>query len=248
MDRKQFTFYESFFSAIGRIKKKADRCDAYDALCAYALYGTPPDLDGLPDTAAIAFELIKPNLDSSRKKATSGKKGGSAKQGASKPEADQKQTVSKLEANRKGWEPSREKEKEKEGEIEKENECYPPTPLPPPTQADPVSLVLADYLGRINPMASPSSLDELKGYAEQMGAAVCKRAFDIALDNKKTTWPYIRAILRDKQSRGVRCLADWDAEEAKREGNHGKPERDPVQDGEPKRSWNIRYDVDGADV
>ena len=43
------------------------------------------------------------------------------------------------------------------------------------------------------------------------------RAFDIALDSKKTTWPYIRAILQDKQMRGVRCLADWDALEKKRE-------------------------------
>ena len=105
-------------------------------------------------------------------------------------------------------------EKEIEGEIE--NECYSPTPLSPAEKADPVSAVLADYLDRINPTASPASLDELKGYAEQMGEAVCKRAFDIALDSKKTTWSYIRAILRDKLSSGVRCLADWDALEEKR--------------------------------
>ena len=42
-------------------------------------------------------------------------------------------------------------------------------------------------------------------------------AFDIALDSKAATWPYIRKILQDKQSRGVRCLADWDALEKKRE-------------------------------
>ena len=54
-------------------------------------------------------------------------------------------------------------------------------------------------------------LDELRGYAESMGPDVCRRAIDIALDSKKATWPYIRAILRDKQARGVRCLADWDA-------------------------------------
>ena len=48
------------------------------------------------------------------------------------------------------------------------------------------------------------------------GAMACKRAFDIALDSKKTTWSYIRAILRDKLSSGVRCLAHWDALEEKR--------------------------------
>lgn len=78
-------------------------------------------------------------------------------------------------------------------------------------RADTATSVLADYLNRINPSASPMSLDELRGFAEVMGPDVCRRAFDIALDSKKTSWPYIRAILQDKQRRGVRCLADWDA-------------------------------------
>ena len=114
MDRTQFTFYESFFKAISRIKKDADRCKAYDAICSYALYGEAPDIERLPDSAAIAFELSKPNLDASRRKAQSGKKGGESKQTESKPQAKSKQTASK---------------KEKEKENQKENECY--NPLPP---------------------------------------------------------------------------------------------------------------------
>ena len=81
-----------------------------------------------------------------------------------------------------------------------------------------VDAVQADYLNRINPSASPASLDELAGFVEAVGPEVCKRAFDVALDSKKTTWPYIRAILQDKQRRGVKCLADWDALEKKRDG------------------------------
>ena len=88
-------------------------------------------------------------------------------------------------------------------------------PVPNPD----VAAVISDYLNRINPSASPFSLEELSGYAEEMGKDVCIRAFDIALDSKKTTWSYIRAILRDKQARGVKCLADWDALEADREKN-----------------------------
>lgn len=114
MERTQFTFYESFFKAISRIKKDADRCKAYDAICSYALYGEEPDMDYLPDAAAIAFELSKPNLDASRRKAQSGKRGGEHKQTESKTEANSKQTASK---------------KEKEKENKKENECY--TPIPP---------------------------------------------------------------------------------------------------------------------
>ena len=97
MERSQFTFYESFFKALGRIKSKAARADAYDAICRYALYGEEPDLDGMPDSAAIAFELIRPNLDSSRRKSESGKTGGSRKQTESKQEANGKQTESKKE-------------------------------------------------------------------------------------------------------------------------------------------------------
>lgn len=91
-ERKQFTFYAGFAKSISRIKKAADRAAAYDAIVEYALYGIEPNLEALPDAAAIVFELSKPVLDSSRRKAESGKKGGSA-------EANTKQSESKQEAN-----------------------------------------------------------------------------------------------------------------------------------------------------
>ena len=98
MDREQFTFYASFFRAVSRIRNKAARCDAYDAICAYALTGILPDLDKLPDSAAIAFELSKPNLDGSRRKSEAGKSGGRPKQTESKPKANEKKIESKTEA------------------------------------------------------------------------------------------------------------------------------------------------------
>lgn len=132
--RLQFTFYASFAKAAERIRKKADRCDFYDILKNYALYGETPNLEECADPVAIAFELIRPTLDSSRKKAKSGKDGGKRKQAESKTEANEKQTESNQEANSKRGENAREKEKEdekeEEKEDEKENECYPPTPLP----------------------------------------------------------------------------------------------------------------------
>ena len=126
-ERTQFTFYASFFDAVSRIKKKADRADAYDAICAYALREEDPDFSKMSDAAQIAFLLIKPNLDSSRRKAKSGKNGGSTKQMASKAEANSEQSGSKAEANDKQEQPASEIENEKE--REKENECYPPNPL-----------------------------------------------------------------------------------------------------------------------
>lgn len=121
-ERKQFTFYLSIFKAIRKIKKKTDRADAYDAICAYALFGEEPELEAMTDSVSIAFELIRPVLDASRRKSKSGKQGGiKPKQNESKPEANAKQTESKPdESASKG-----EKEKEKEVEIEKEieHEC-----------------------------------------------------------------------------------------------------------------------------
>ncbi len=116
MSRSQFTFYESFFKAVSRIKKAQDRAAAYDMICAYALYQTEPDLDKAPDSVAIAFDLLRPVLDKAKEKAESGKNGGS------KQKANGKQTGSKPEANQKlGNIPSK-KEKEGEKEIEKEVE------------------------------------------------------------------------------------------------------------------------------
>ena len=109
-NRKQFTMYESIYKSLQRIRNKKDRSDAYDAICAYALYNTEPDLDSASDAVAIAFELTRPVLDSARKKAENGKQGGS------KQKAKGKQTVSEKE---------NEKEKEKEVEIEKEKESLP---------------------------------------------------------------------------------------------------------------------------
>ena len=113
MERNHITFFRSYFSAIRRIRNKNARCDAYDALLDYAFNDILPDLDKLPDAAAIAFELAKPNLDASKKKAENGAKGGSSKQTGSKPEAKPKQPSS-----------NKEKEKDKDKEIYKEIVSY----------------------------------------------------------------------------------------------------------------------------
>lgn len=203
MGRSQFTFYASFASALSRIKKKADRADAYDAICNYALFGTEPDIEKLPDSAAIAFDLIKPTLDASKRKAESGKRGGISKQTGSKPEANRKQTARE-----------KEEEKEKEGEIEKEveDECLYRDGNDPGLAA-----VMDAYMNRIDPTPSPTSMDELKGYVDLMGPEVCIRAINVALDAKAANWNYIRRVLMNKASQGVRCIADWDDLEAERE-------------------------------
>ena len=45
MNRTQFTFYESFYKALSRIRRASDRAKAYDLMVRFALYGEEPDLE-----------------------------------------------------------------------------------------------------------------------------------------------------------------------------------------------------------
>ena len=109
--RNQFTFYKSYYDAIQELPKR-DQSALILAICAYAIYETQPK--GLSIAASTAFKLIKPTLDSGRRKAESGALGG---------QANGKQTVSKAEANRKQSASKKEGEDEKEYEYEIEVEA-----------------------------------------------------------------------------------------------------------------------------
>jgi len=114
--RGQFTFYRSYYEALKTLPKK-EREPVLMAIIAYALDGETTELSGI---GSAIFSLVKPTLDTGRKRAESGKQGGS------KAEANSKQNESKSQAKDK--QPASEKEREKEGEKEKEieNECYNP--------------------------------------------------------------------------------------------------------------------------
>lgn len=112
--RNQFTFYKSYYDAIQDLPKR-DQSALILAICAYAIYETQPK--GLSIAASTAFKLIKPTLDSGRRKAESGALGGQAngKQSGSKSEANGKQSASKKEGED-------EKEYEYEFEVEADAE------------------------------------------------------------------------------------------------------------------------------
>ena len=76
IQRKQFTFYDSFYQASKKISKAVDREKFLMAIIEYALFGKEPEK--LPESCCAAFSIVKPVLDNSRKKAENGLKGGSA--------------------------------------------------------------------------------------------------------------------------------------------------------------------------
>ena len=89
-----------------------------------------------------------------------------------------------------------------------------------------VAKVMSAYMDRITPAPSQICLDELSGFARELGAEVCIHAMQVSLDEKKTQWSYIRAILRGYREDGVRCLADIQAREEKRGKNRARePDR-----------------------
>ncbi len=73
MKRNQFTFYRSYYEALKNLPKR-DQTPTLMAILAYALDETEPTLTGVP---LSVFTLIKPTLDSGRKKAAGGSIGGS---------------------------------------------------------------------------------------------------------------------------------------------------------------------------
>lgn len=209
MGRSQFTFYESFARALGRIRKKADRADAYDAICNYALYGTEPDLNKLPDAAAIAFDLIRPTLDASKRKAESGKRGGNQKQTGSKGEANGKQNETKPEANGKREQSGTEKEKEKEIE----NECSPSLYLPHEGNK---SKPEAETGTVVYPPVKGPTLDQVREYARMRRSQADPRAF---FDY------YAAAGWRDREGKPVfnwqQTFIAWELRQAQRGGKSG---------------------------
>lgn len=160
-DRKQFTFYASFHEAAQALQSLEERAALYEAICDYALYGTDPKLSG---TAAAMFGLIRPNLDSSRRKAENrlGKK-----QTGNKQKTNQHQIEKKREDERKKESKSKSKSK---SESKKENEYYvlggaggddtPPADKPPKTRA-----------------FVPPSVEEVRAYCLERGNGIDPQYF-----------------------------------------------------------------------
>ena len=65
MERKQFTWYRSYYDALKELPAEEFR-DIVLAICAYALDGEEPELSGV---ARAIFTLIRPTLEVGRSKA-----------------------------------------------------------------------------------------------------------------------------------------------------------------------------------
>lgn len=94
-----------------------------------------------------------------------------------------------------------------------------------PLQDQELAKVMNLYLNRVNALPSPDCIDELKSYTKLLGADVCCKAINIALDDKKASWSYIKGILASYSRDGVRSLADVQEREARREAEKAAMEK-----------------------
>lgn len=152
MERKQFTWYRSYYDALKEIPAEEFR-DIVLAVCAYALDGEEPELSGV---ARAIFTLIRPTLEVGRSKAENRSRaeqtslsaeqtGNRPEQTKNKPEQTQnkrKQTDNKPEQTRK----EKEKEKEREKESENDSYCSPPPPSGPKRFVPPTLAEVQSYV------------------------------------------------------------------------------------------------------
>ena len=150
MERKQFTWYRSYYDALKELPAEEFR-DIVLAVCAYALDGEETELSGV---ARAIFTLIRPTLEVGRSKAENRSRteqtsisaeqtGNRPEQTKNKPEQTQnkrKQTGNKPEQTR--------KEKEKEKESENDSYCSPPPPSGPKRFVPPTLAEVQSYVAQ----------------------------------------------------------------------------------------------------
>lgn len=91
MIRNQFTFYRSYYDSLVELPDE-EQAQTLLAIIRYAIYGTLPEK--LSISGKIAFNLVKPTLDSSRKKAAAGRTGGCSDSSASQSRKSKNKSAS----------------------------------------------------------------------------------------------------------------------------------------------------------
>lgn len=181
MERKQFTWYRSYYDALKELPAEEFR-DIVLAVCAYALDGEEAELSGV---ARAIFTLIRPTLEVGRSKAENRSRAEqtpiSAEQTGNKPEQTKnkreqtenkrKQTDNKPEQTRK----EKEKEKEREKESENDSYCSPPPPSGPKRFVPPTLAEVQSYVAqRQSPVDPQGFIDFYASKGWMVGKAPMK--------------------------------------------------------------------------
>lgn len=200
MERTQFTFYVSWLNGISFIKNKAARCDAYEAIIRYALDGELPQMDKLPEAAAMAFTMAKPNIDVSRRNALNGAKPKRTRnETGAKPERNTSDSGAKPERNRNkgetGAKPKQEQEQVKEQVQEQVKEQ---------SVISAREVAASDGIAGLCRQAGIRARDdEIETDVERFGEKAVLEAVRKARENQARTWKYVQMILGTQAKKPV---------------------------------------------
>jgi DnaD/phage-associated family protein len=86
------------------------------------------------------------------------------------------------------------------------SEILNPVPTAPARENPELGRVMSFFLDRINPAPPPTCIDLLKQYTASLSADVVLHALEIAIDERKTAWSYIQAILSQYERDGIRDM------------------------------------------
>lgn len=205
---KLWTSYESYFeeysaAEVGRLVL---------AMIKYRASGVEPEFSG---SERFIWPAIRRDIDESleAQAAITAANRENGKKGGRPPKPGKESGFSENPKNPTGFEVSEKRQGQGQGQGQGHKEMSSDEDI----KKNDLALVMNAYMNHIDPVPSPSSMDELKSYVKLMGAECCIRAIDAALNAKAANWNYVRRVLMNKASQGVRCIADWDALEAKRE-------------------------------
>lgn len=120
---------------------------------------------------------------------------------------------------------------------------------PEPEPENDLGRVMSFYMDKINPVPSMLCVDDLKGYTETLGADVVLHAMGVALNERKTAWSYIRAILQRYQRDGVKnmndvLLAEQEFQARKDGAKNGNDRAAGKPENEARPEFNVHYAVE----
>lgn len=102
--------------------------------------------------------------------------------------------------------------------------------------------VMTFFLDRINPAPSGMCVEMLKSYTANLGADVVLHAFGIAIDEHKTGWSYIKAILSRYEREGLRTLEAVLQSEQRHDAGK-EPQETPPKPKKQERPVDIDRDL-----
>lgn len=208
------TYIKLFFDDLDAIELlgDAERGRLFTALLEYGKTGEAPQLNG---NERFIFPMMRARLDRDmdayndeiEARRNAGRKGGEAKANNAKQNlamlSNAKQSQAVLSKRSKDKDKDEEKDEDKD---EDKDSIYPPVPDAPARENPELAKVMTFFLDRINPAPSPTCIDLLRQYTASLSADVVLHALEIAIDERKTAWSYIQAILSQYERDGVRDM------------------------------------------